>query len=224
VARALGIDVGIQKGLDLVLLEENAFDPIWTRRGVRVEELTELLAEWKPDVVAIDSPPSFATRGGMRETEAALRRLGIQSYATPWDPERAKIAFYDWMRMGFAVFEAAAAAGYPRYRAGNVSGTALEVFPHASAVVLAGTLGPARRARHDWRRSVLLERGVNPRALTTNDEVDAALAALTGLFALRGEFAAPGDPEEGIIVVPTGRLPEVPYGMWIEPAVATLPS
>jgi hypothetical protein len=47
--------------------------------------------------------------------------------------------------------------------------------------------------------------------LATIDLVDASLAALTGLLALRGEFTALGDPDEGTIVVPVRELPNRPY-------------
>ena len=43
------------------------------------------------------------------------------------------------------------------------------------------------------------------------DQVDAALAALTGLLALGRRFSAPGDPREGQIVVPSASLPAHPY-------------
>lgn len=210
-ALALGIDVGVRKGLDAVLLDADSPIPIKTQQRLAVEELPALLAEWRPDVVAIDSPPAFASRGEMRETERALRRLGIQSYATPWDPHKWEIEFYNWMRTGFRTFKAAEAAGYPRYKAGEVRGTAIEVFPHATAVVLAGTLGPTGRAKHAWRRSILQAQGVYAASLHSNDQVDAALAALSGLLALKGGFTAPGDPEEGLIIVPVSKLPEEPY-------------
>ncbi len=47
--------------------------------------------------------------------------------------------------------------------------------------------------------------------LRTADQVDAALAALTGILALRGSFIAPGDPDEGLIVLPVIDLPTRPY-------------
>jgi hypothetical protein len=43
------------------------------------------------------------------------------------------------------------------------------------------------------------------------DQVDAALAALTGLYALERRFSAPGDPREGQIVLPSASLPARPY-------------
>src|ERR1700730_6977355 len=48
--------------------------------------------------------------------------------------------------------------------------------------------------------------GIDTRELRTGDEVDAALAAFTGVLALRGEFRAVGDPAEGVIVIPAAAL------------------
>jgi predicted nuclease with RNAse H fold len=208
--RSLGIDVSVRRGLDLVLLDGSP-EPAELRSRVRPEELETLLARWKPDVVAIDSPPSWGRSPGSRRAERALRALGIQSYGTPRAGVRDGHPFYAWMKVGFAAFKAAAAAGFPLYGRGSVAGTALEVFPHASAVVLAGGLQPLGVGKHEWRRRVLERQGSISQALRSPDLIDAALAALTGLFALRGEFAALGDPDEGVIVLPCAAIPAAPY-------------
>jgi hypothetical protein len=112
------------------------------------------------------------------------------------------------MKEGFRAFSIAASLGFPRYREGPVRGTATEVFPYASAVVLSGFLGPARRGKRAWRTGVLESLGVSTDRLRSMDQVDAALAALTGVHALGGTFVAPGDPDEGVIVLPCSALPE----------------
>ena len=114
------------------------------------------------------------------------------------------------MTIGFAAFRAIEET-FPRYRGGSAKGSAIEVFPHAAAVVLAGCLPPEGSPRtrggagccgaHGWTR---------PRC-ARRDQVDAALAALTGLFALERRFSAPGDPREGQIVLPAATLPAHPY-------------
>ncbi len=58
---------------------------------------------------------------------------------------------------------------------------------------------------------MLRAQGVRIDELTTMDQVDAALAALTGLLALDGKRFAPGDPQEGVIVIPATSLPAHPY-------------
>lgn len=207
--RALGIDVGVRKGLDLVLLDE-ARRVCEARRRVRVEELPALVADLGPDVVAIDAPPAWARSGRSRLTERELRWFGIQCFNTPSDERMGAHPFFEWMTVGFEVYRVLEDR-YPRYRDGSVRGTAIEVFPHASAVVLAGCLPPKGVAKHAWRRRVLREQGVDADALRSLDQVDAALAALTGLYALERRFSAPGDPLEGRIVVPAASLPAHPY-------------
>lgn len=207
--RALGVDVSEKRGLDLVLLDESLHPRV--RGAMSVELLAATLAEWQPDVVAIDSPPAWGRAGGSRQAERALRALGIQSYGTPSDPQKREHKFFGWMKTGIAAFEACARAGYARYRSGAVKGTAMEVFPHATSVVLSGALPAAGTSKKDWRTAVLRARGIELSALTTMDLIDAALAALTGLLALDGQFTALGDPEEGTIVVPERSLPKRPY-------------
>jgi hypothetical protein len=146
-------------------------------------------------VVAVDSPPGWALAGRSRAAERELARLGIHSYAVPVDP--GDHAFYSWMRTGFEVFSRLAAV-YPLYLQGeSVLGHCVEVFPHASAVVLAGSLQPPGWSKSRWRRSILAQRGIQDKGLHSTDLVDAALAALTGLEALDGNYCAVGDPREG---------------------------
>ena len=89
--------------------------------------------------------------------------------------------------------------------------TAIEVFPHATATVLAGALAPKGVGKKPWREGVLRAQGVRTDELATLDRIDAALAALTGLLALDGKRFAPGDPTEGVIVLPATSLPAHPY-------------
>ncbi|HEX6330363.1 MAG TPA: DUF429 domain-containing protein [Actinomycetota bacterium] len=206
--RALGIDVGVRKGLDLVLLEGRQV--VDTDRRVTVDRLAQTVEGLSPDVVAIDAPPGWASSGRSRRTERELRWFGIQCFNTPSDSRMGDHPFYEWMTVGFAAFHAIEGA-FPRYRAGSVRGTAIEVFPHASAVVLAGCLPPKGVRPHTWRREVLTSEGIDARPLRSADQVDAALAALTGRYALERRFTAPGDPREGQIVLPAATLPAHPY-------------
>ena len=209
--RALGIDVGgSRKGLDAVLLDE-------TRRPQRivsrlpVERLGLLIAELQPDVIAIDAPPSWAPNGSSRLTERLLAQVNIHAFNTPSSRDGRGHAFYAWMDVGFEAFRVAGARGFPRYRAGNPRGTAMEVFPHASTAVLAGCLPPKGARKKPWRAGILSAHGVPVGELTTVDRVDAAICALTGLLALDGHRFAPGDPREGVIVLPVASLPARPY-------------
>ena len=174
-------------------------------------DLRRLLEGLRPDAVAIDSPPRFIRSGSSRECERALMRLGIQCYATPSEAA-SKNHFYDWMREGHKAFRVAQDTGYELYLQGrSVRNQAIEVFPHASAVVLRGKLPPhgwsrKRALKKKWRENVLRSRGVDTEPLVSLDEVDAALAALTGLLALEGAFLGIGDSGDGIIVLPVKKV------------------
>jgi predicted nuclease with RNAse H fold len=219
--RALGIDVGVRRGLDAVVLgaDRGILD---THRRMRVEEVSDLADETGADVIAIDAPPAWALSGRSRLTQRELRLFGVQSFNTPSDRRMAEHPFYEWMTVGFRVF-AAVADRYPRFRGtGSVKGTSIEVFPHATAVVLAGCLPPEGVGKREWRRAVLRDQRVDTRALRSIDQVDAALAALTGLFALERRFSAPGDPREGQIVLPSASLPARPYRRGARPPVEAL--
>jgi predicted RNase H-like nuclease len=207
--RSLGIDVGVTKGLDLVLLDDGRAIRDAHRR-VHTADLVALVDTLAPDVVAIDAPSAWALSGKSRSTERELRWFGIQCFNTPSDARMAEHPFYQWMTVGFETF-AQLADRFPRYRGGSVRETAIEVFPHASAVVLSRGLPPRSVPKHVWRRSVLAACDVDVSRLRSGDQVDAALAALTGLYALERRFSAPGDPREGQIVVPAASLPSHPY-------------
>lgn len=208
--RALGIDVGVTKGLDAVLLAEDRV-PAAIHRRIPLHALDEVIASSEADIVAIDSPPGWARRGRSRQTERELRLFGIQSYGTPTGDRGIVHPFYAWMRVGFDVFRAAERCGYPRFGRGRARGTAIEVFPHASAVVLAGCIPPPGTHKGRWRAGILASHGVAVEALRSTDQIDAALAALTGLLALGGRSSALGDPTEGVIVLPTRTLPATAY-------------
>lgn len=208
--RALGIDVGVDKGLDLVLIDERRV-PLGIVPRVGLYQLPGLFAELAPDAIAIDAPPGWATSGGSRLTERTLAELNIHTFNTPAAANGKGHAFYGWMEVGFRVFRAAAEAGFPRYAAGDPAGTAMEVFPHGSATVLTGCLRPRRVRKRAWREGVLRAQGVRTDELRTGDLVDAGLCALTGLLALEGKRFSPGDPREGVIVLPAVTLPARPY-------------
>src|SRR5205085_12043550 len=60
--RALGVDVGVRRGLDAVLLDET-LAPIEVHRRLAPEDLSTLAKELEPDVVAIDAPPAWGRNG-----------------------------------------------------------------------------------------------------------------------------------------------------------------
>jgi predicted nuclease with RNAse H fold len=201
-ARSLGVDVAVQggKGLDLVLLDGSGRPEAIVPRATR-QDLARLVSQWAPDIVAVDSPPQWAASGRSRMTENELARLNIHAFRTP-SAEHSADRHFDWMREGIAVFETLAGLGYPLATGRPYRGRAIEVFPHATATVLAGCLAPAGMRKRVWRERVLRLQGVRTDELTTMDQLDAALAALTGLFVLDGKESHLGDPSEGVIVLP----------------------
>jgi predicted nuclease with RNAse H fold len=208
--RSLGIDVGVRKGLDLVLMDERRV-PLAVRSHMRPGDVGSLIDELRPDVVAIDSPPRWATTGRSRRTERELSACNIQSFNTPSETNGRGNSFFAWMEVGFEVFRVASEHGFPTYGAGSPKGRAMEVFPHATTVVLAGSLPPKGASKRVWRERVLHAQGVRTDELTSIDRIDAALASLTGLLALEGKRFAPGDPQEGVIVLPVSTLPAKPF-------------
>jgi predicted nuclease with RNAse H fold len=204
---AVGIDVAEpRKGLDLVALDRSRA-VLASRRRLTVDEAVSITIALRPAVVCIDSPSGWSLGARSRRAESELARLGIQSYRTGRDP--GDHPFYRWMRVGFEIF-ARLASAYPLYRGGEVTNTAAEVFPHASACLLADRLRPPATPKHRFRRDVVREAGIAQAELATPDQVDAALGALTGLIALEGGHATVGDPAEGVILLPVSRLPAKP--------------
>src|SRR5215469_13030946 len=116
------------------------------------------------------------------------------------------------MRVGFDAFRVVADAGYPLYRGGRVGARqAIEVFPHATAVALRGSLPASGFGKMAWREGVLRDAGIATDRLRTLDQIDAALAALTGLRCLAGSFCTVGEEDEAVLVVPIPQLPSRRY-------------
>jgi predicted nuclease with RNAse H fold len=209
--RTINVSVGIdvaesRKGLDLVAVDQDR-RVLASHGRLSVEEAARITMSLRPAVVCIDSPSGWSTSGSSRSAERELARIGIQSYRTGRDP--GDHPFYRWMRVGFEVFRRVS-AGYPLYRGGSVAGTAAEIFPHASASLLAGALRARDTPKETFRREVLRAAGVPEHELATADRVDAALGALTGLIALDGAHCAAGDPGEGVILLPVASIPIAP--------------
>ncbi len=205
----MGIDVAIARGLDIVVLDDS-LRVVSGPATLRLVDLPDLIRRTDPHVIAIDSPPAWGLRGKSRPIERQLQALGISIFPTP----AAEFArdLHRWMKTGFDVFKVASDLGYPLHTGGaSFTRSAIEVFPHASAVVLRGSLAPVGVAKSVWRRSVLEAAGVDCSEMRTTDHLDAALAALTGLRFVRGDFSVVGTPGEAVLVLPIGRTPITRY-------------
>jgi len=198
--RVLGVDVGgDRKGLDLVVMSEGRTIEL-TKARASLADVASVLRDLRPQVVAIDSPPSWNAGGRSRRTERQLAELGISTFPTPSAAGGDK-PFFGWMKAGIAVFALAAEHGYVLDTTGRRGRRAIEVFPYGSAVVLSGGLKPPGMRTRDWRERVLRAHTVATASLRTLDQVDAALAALTGILVAEGRATFLGDGE-GVIVLP----------------------
>jgi predicted nuclease with RNAse H fold len=199
-ATAVGIDVAEErKGLDLVALDSRR-RLLASAGRLSVADVARLvLGELHPTIVCIDSPSGWSHSGKSRASERELRTLGITAFSTGPDP--GDHPFYRWMRVGISVY-AALSPSYTLFAGGTPSGTAVEVFPEATSVLLAGRHRSGAETKRTFRRQVLRSCGIDEAALPTLDRVDAALAALTGILALDGRYTTVGDPTEGVILLP----------------------
>ncbi len=201
----MGVDVSLRRGLDVVALAGRRL--AWGPHNIALEELPAALEASRPGVIAVDGPPAWAVSGNSRAIERHLIKLGISIYATPSEPAGRR--FYDWMKESIAVFEMAARCGYGVYRGGRRNGRhAIEVFPHASAVALLGFLPAPPDRKLDFRRAALEQAGVRADRLRSPDQVDAALAALTGLRFLDRSSCDVGVPGDAVLVMPVSVLPD----------------
>ena len=201
----MGIDVAFARGLDIVVLDDS-LRVVFGPATLRLVDLPDLIRRTGPNVIAIDSPPAWGVSGKSRLIERQLQTLGISIFPAP----AAEFArdLHRWMETGFDVFKVAGDLGYPLHRGGpSFARSAIEVFPHASAVVLRGSLAPVGVAKGVWRRSVLEAVGVDCSEMRTTDHLDAALAALTGLRFLSGDFSVVGTPGEAVLVLPIAKMP-----------------
>ncbi|HEX4863208.1 MAG TPA: DUF429 domain-containing protein [Acidimicrobiales bacterium] len=198
---AVGVDVAeARKGLDLVALDSSR-QVVASHGGLAVDQVAALvLGELRPDVVCVDSPSGWSRSGRSRRAERELARMRISAFATGPDP--GDHSFYRWMRVGFSVFDAVATR-YPLFRGDDPRGRAAEVYPNAAAVLLAGRAKEKQESKLQFRRHVLLAKGVDSARLPGIDRIDAALAALTGLIALEGHWSCVGDPDEGVVLLPS---------------------
>ncbi len=182
----LGVDVGAH-ALDVVALGPRQVPLVAHAASLR--EFAALLDELRPALVAVDAPARRARRGPSRACERELNDMGIRCFYTP--ARLSDIPFYDWVRHGFRVYETVRAR---RIRT-------VEVFPHASAVVLARRLARGE-SKGAFRRRVLRDHDVDVKLLRTQDQVDAALAAITGLRKLAGRAHPIGTTADGQIWLP----------------------
>jgi predicted nuclease with RNAse H fold len=193
VARWLGVDVGVRKGLDIAVVDERQL--ILLASGQGVADVVRAAGTHRPAVVAVDGPRSCAPRGEhARACELALNRAvcGIR-----WTPDEDTVnagAYYRWIVCGRAVYEALERGGVD----------AIEVFPTASWTRWHGPRDG--RSRASWSTAALAALGVEGVPTRTNqDQRDAIAAAVTAREHTHGRSELFGE-----IVVPAARLRPTP--------------
>jgi predicted nuclease with RNAse H fold len=187
----LGVDVGgKRKRFDYAVIDRTRV--VELRGRASLVDVLDAVREYRPKLVAIDSPRSAAPDGyRSREGEHLLVKAvcGIR-----WTPDAAKLQvgdYYEWIREGLAPYEALELAGIET----------IEVFPTASWTRWFGERGVARRST--WTRAGIAELRLAEIPKRTNqDQRDAVAAALTARHHTDGRTERFGD-----IVVPRAGLP-----------------
>lgn len=203
----IGIDVGgVKKGFHAVALQ-NDITHVWGSAEGTADSLAQWCKSLEADVIAIDSPCSWARDSGSRRCERMLAVNGerLSCFATPEQQRAEGRKFYDWVRNGENLYLALLRHGYQLYSGEEDASSKrvmFETFPHAVVCALEGRIIPARQ-KSLTRRSLLSRLGIDHTALATIDHVDAALCAVAAQSFINGNFHAFGDESEGFIVIPT---------------------
>lgn len=141
----------------------------------------ECMAE-RPDVVAIDAPLSLPVQGSLRNADLSLIKRGMRVFPPIFGGMRTLTE--RGMRLEREL------------RARKVK--VIEVHPRTSGLLLFRT-----GDRIGWT-SNLKQMGFSLPGGESRHELDAVMAAMTGLLYLEGRAEEVGDREEGVIVIPRG--------------------
>jgi len=162
-------------------------------------EIVKQCVQSHPNVVAIDAPLSFPERGGLRAADKRLIERGLRVFPPT-----------------FAGMKKLTARGIKLAREMRSQGLrVIEIHPRTSGVILFGT---AERTKWVWS---IRRWGRQLKLGKSEHEIDATVAALTGMLWLKKKTEEIGDQKEGTIVIPRGSL-EVcglawPFGRGLRP-------
>jgi len=160
------------------------------------EEIMEATRASRPEVVSIDAPLSLPhgrrtidDRWGphLRSADRELLRLGIRFFPLTLGPMRMLTA------RGLRLRQRLEAEGF----------RTIESYPGAAQDLLGI---PRKQAGVEALRRGLLRfglRGDLQRTNLTHDELDGVTCALVGRAYLRGDFFAIGNPDEGLMILPS---------------------
>lgn len=180
---------GKRKGFEVALIDQQRL--VQLEGGLGCAEVIELVELARPELVAIDSPISFAPEG--RTTRDGERALARTICGIRWTPDEHAVRaspYYAWILEGLTLFDALTARGVE----------AIEVFPTASWTRWFGRRGSTSRST--WSRRGLAALGLIGIPQRTNqDQRDAIAAAVTARQHTQGTTEA-----LGTIVVPSGPI------------------
>jgi hypothetical protein len=147
-------------------------------------EIVEQCVRSRPKVVAIDAPLSLPEHGSLRAADEQLIERGLRVFP-PMFAGMKKLT-----TRGIKL------AGEMRSQGLRV----IEIHPRSSGIMLFGTAERTRWVSKIRRKGWQLKLG------RSEHEIDAVVAALTGMLWLKKKTEEIGDREEGTIVIPCGPL------------------
>lgn len=178
-------------GLDLAGISKNPTGvALLSRRKIETKllysdaEIVGQCVQSRPKVVAIDAPLSFPERGGLRVADKQLIKRGLRVFPPIFAGMKKLTA------------RAIGLAREMRFNGFRV----IEIHPRTSGVILFGT---AERTKWVWN---IRRWGWQLKLGKSEHEIDATVAALTGMFWLNKKTEEIGDQKEGTIVIPCGPL------------------
>lgn len=148
------------------------------------EDLIGLCAREHPSVIAIDAPLTLPKRGNLRKADASLIERGFRVLPPTLGGMRSLTE--RGMRLANEL------------RAKDL--LVIEVHPRTSGMIFFKTSD-----RQRWVAK-LRGKGFHLRENASEHELDAAMAALTGMLYIRKKTEEVGTTEEGTIVIPRGQL------------------
>lgn len=148
------------------------------------EEMIDLCTRKHPSVISIDAPLTIPKRGNLRGADVSLIKRGFRVLPPTFGGMRSLTE----RGMRFA----------NEFRAKNLS--VIEIHPRTSGMILFKTSD-----RQQWVVK-LKGKGFHLRKNVSEHEIDAAIAALTGILYLQGKTEEVGTIEEGMIIIPRGEL------------------
>ena len=198
-----GIDMASAKPSTFAFIDERLNIETLVDYGELSSDFIAKLIDSNVPVIAIDSPLGFPEgmccledsclceplNGNGRLAERALSKMGISSYYTT-KKTIIKPMIYKAIRWA----ESLRHYGF----------TVIEIYPYASKVKLFGKPVPSKTKQLLLLKELVSNLGFSPDMISkcNHDQIDAILAAYTGLLHIQGNTDEVGDETESKIVIP----------------------